>query len=251
MEMNLSAVVLHSFMFSDTKMIADILTETEGRTSCVVKVPRSKSSRSLRNLFQPLSLLELTVDRKSVRLMPTVKEAHLAYAYSSIPFKADKLSISFFIAEFLKATTRNGQNDPLMFRFVSESLKWLDCTKSGYANFHIAFLIRMTRFAGISPNLSNYTEGCRFDLVNGCFSAQGTGKAFLSAADAATILKLMRMNYGNMRLFRMSRTERNRCLDIIADFYRLHLPEFGELRSLDVLREMSDTERQPRRDNKQ
>ena len=38
--------------------------------------------------------------------------------------------------------------------------------------------------------------------------------------------------------FTMSRLERNRCLVIMNDYYRLHLPDFPVLKSLDVLKEL-------------
>ncbi len=237
---NSTAIVLHSFMFSDTKMIAEILSETEGRISCVVKIPRTKSSKSPKNLFQPLSILDLSLEKKPSQQLATVKEAHLTLAYSSIPFDARKLSIAFFIAEFLKTATRNGQSDPLMFRFIRESLLWLDNATTNFTNFHLAFLIRMTRFIGIFPNLDNYTSESRFDLENGHFAKRGSGKTFLSVKETTIMHKLMRINYSNMHLFRMSRSERNRCLDTIAAFYRIHLPGFGELKTLDILREMAD-----------
>ncbi len=237
---NLTAIVLHSFMFNDTKLIAEILTETEGRISCVMKIPRTKSRKSPKNLFQPLSILDLSLEKKPASQLTTVKEAHLSLAYSSIPFDAKKLSIAFFIAEFLKTTTRNGQSDPLMFRFIRESLLWLDNAVTGYANFHLAFLIRMTRFIGIYPNLDNYTQESRFNLENGSFARKGSGKSFLSIKETTIMRKLMRINYNNMHLFRMTRSERNRCLDTITDFYRMHLPDFGELKTLDILREMAD-----------
>ena len=41
-----------------------------------------------------------------------------------------------------------------------------------------------------------------------------------------------------MRLFRMSREQRNRCVDVILDFYRLHIPAFPELKTLGVVREL-------------
>lgn len=237
---NLTAIVLHSFMFNDTKMIAEILTETEGRISCVMKIPRTKSRKNPKNLFQPLSILDLSLEKKPASQLATVKEAHLSLAYSSIPFDAKKLAIAFFIAEFLKVTTRNGQGDPLMFRFIRESLLWLDNAVTGYTNFHLAFLIRMTRFIGIYPNLDNYTQESRFDLENGNFVKRGSGRSFLSIKETAIMHKLMRINYNNMHLFRMTRSERNRCLDTITNFYRIHLPDFGELKTLDILREMAD-----------
>ena len=51
---------------------------------------------------------------------------------------------------------------------------------------------------------------------------------------------MMRMDYQNMHLFRMSRTDRNRCLDVMLTYYRLHLPSFPELKSLPVLKELFD-----------
>ena len=44
------------------------------------------------------------------------------------------------------------------------------------------------------------------------------------------------MTYENMRFFRMSQAERNRCAELILVYYRLHVPNFPELRSLDVLK---------------
>ena len=235
-----TVIVLHSFMFNDTKMIADVLSEAEGRQSVVVRISRSKASRSIRNLFQPLAILELTTEFKHAGQMHTVKEAHIAHAYTSIPFHPYKLSISIFLAEFLSNITRGGQqNDPLLFRYITDSLQWLDETQSNFANFHIVFLIRITRFIGIYPNTDNYASGCCFDLINGCFtSGQYTGKTYLSSQETAVMHKLMRMNYNTMHLFRMSRNERNRCLDAIIQFYRLHIPEFREMKSLAVLRDI-------------
>ena len=40
--------------------------------------------------------------------------------------------------------------------------------------------------------------------------------------------------------FAMSRAERGRCLAVINDYYRLHIPDFPILKSLDVLKELFD-----------
>ena len=53
--------------------------------------------------------------------------------------------------------------------------------------------------------------------------------------EASYIRLLMRMDFATMHLFRMSRTERNRVLEILLTYYRLHLPDFPELRSTAVL----------------
>ena len=64
--------------------------------------------------------------------------------------------------------------------------------------------------------------------------------SFKKPDKSARIRLLLRMNNETMHLFGMNRTERNRCLTVINDYYRLHLPDFPVLKSLDVLKELFD-----------
>lgn len=235
----LNVIVLRSFMFGDSKMMADVLSREEGRLSCVVRVGSGKRARGQRQLFQPLSILELAVEQKSPTQLPQVREAHVGVAFSSIPFDPYKLSVSMFLAEFLSMVTRCGGEDAVLYDYVHESVRWLDGVSDGFSNFHLVFMMRVSRFAGFLPNLDDYREGCCFDLQSGCFVGwMPAQRGVLSAEDTRKLCLLMRMSYENMRFFRMSHTERNRCLDVILEFYRLHVPDFRELKSLPVLREL-------------
>lgn len=49
---------------------------------------------------------------------------------------------------------------------------------------------------------------------------------------------LFRMNYPTMHLFRLSRRERQRILHVLNEYYRLHVPGFPELKSLEILQEL-------------
>ena len=61
----------------------------------------------------------------------------------------------------------------------------------------------------------------------------------LSLSEEATRLPLfLRMNIRNMHSFRLNRSQRNRILDVLTSYYKLHVPEFRDLRSLAVLREL-------------
>ncbi len=46
----------------------------------------------------------------------------------------------------------------------------------------------------------------------------------------------MRLSYATMHLLAISRQERGRILDVILTYYRLHQPDFPEMKSLPVLR---------------
>jgi DNA repair protein RecO (recombination protein O) len=49
---------------------------------------------------------------------------------------------------------------------------------------------------------------------------------------------MMRMDYSTMHLFKMSHEERNRLLEVSLTYYRLHLPDFPEMKSVGVLQEL-------------
>lgn len=116
---------------------------------------------------------------------------------------------------------------------------WLDSCSEGFSNFHLVFTMRLTRFLGFYPNLEDNVEGAYFDMRAGCFTLlTPLHRDFLKPQDASLIGLMMRMDFSNMHLFKLSRNERNSLLDVIMHYYRLHLPDFQELKSLSVLREL-------------
>jgi DNA repair protein RecO (recombination protein O) len=118
-------------------------------------------------------------------------------------------------------------------------MQWLDIADKGYANFHLTFLMRMSRFLGFYPNLDNYVDGCVFDLRAATFSlVVPTHRDFLQTGDARRIHTLMRMDFPTMHLYHLNRMDRNRIVDVLLHYYRLHIPQFPELKSLSVLQEL-------------
>jgi DNA repair protein RecO (recombination protein O) len=101
--------------------------------------------------------------------------------------------------------------------------------------------MHLSRFLGFYPNLEGMTASACFDLRAGTFcSTPPLHHDFLMPQEASHIGLMMRMDYPTMHLYRLSRVERNRTLEIMERYYRLHLPAFPELRSMPVLRELFD-----------
>lgn len=241
-------IVLRTVKLGDDKMIAELLCREWGRRSVLLPFGgrrgggRGASRRGgggaiRRNLMQPLNILEADIYSTPRMSMSRLSDARLAVVYTSLPFDGPKLSLAFFVAEFLSFSTRDLHRDPLLYDFVEQSLRWLDASERGIVNFHLMFMMRMSRFLGFHPDLSGYHAGAFFDLREGCFStAVPCHGDYLTPPDAEHMMSLMRMSPGNLHLFHLKRDERNRITDFCLRFYRLHIPAFGEMKTLEVLR---------------
>jgi DNA repair protein RecO (recombination protein O) len=160
----------------------------------------------------------------------------LAAPFASIPFEPDKLAISLFVAEFLYYALRSEQRNELLYEYLENSIVWLDGQQSSFANFHLVFLLRLTRFLGFYPNLDDYKDGDYFDLRESVFMPMPpVHRDFLHPEEAQKVQLMMRMDFPTMHLFRMSHQERNRLLEVSLKYYRLHLPDFPEMKSIEVL----------------
>jgi len=233
------AIVLHAFKFGESRMIVELFTRQAGRLSFAVPIPKTPKGRLKKQYFQPMNLLEVECDIRQRVQLQKLKDARLLSAYASIPFSPEKLALSLFIAEFLYHALRSEQQNEPLFAYLCDSMQWLDVAESGYANFHLTFLMRMSRFLGFYPNLDDYVDGCVFDLRAASFSLQvPTHRDFLQPDDARRIHTLMRMDFPTMHLYRLSHADRNRIVDVLLRYYRLHIPQFPELKSLSVLQEL-------------
>lgn len=239
MLMKTQALVLHSLKYGETRIIVDMFTRSHGRLSFIVNIPKSTKSKIKKQLFQPLTVLEIETDVRPKVQLQKIKDVRLASPFFSIPFEPQKLSISLFLAEFLYHALRSEQQNVPLFDYVVNSIQWLDSQQDRFANFHLVFLMRLSRFLGFYPNLEDYDPGDYFDLRESVFcSLPPLHRDFLQPEDAEKVQLMMRMDYPTMHLFRMSHQERNRLLDVALTYYRLHLTDFPELKSVAVLQEL-------------
>ena len=216
-----------------------MFTREVGRLSFIVPLPKTPKSRMKKQYFQPMTLLEIECDVRQRVQLQKLKDVRLLSAYTSVPFSPEKLALSLFTAEFLYHALRSEQCNEPLFAYVCDAMRWLDAVETGFANFHLTFLMRLSRFLGFYPNLDDYVDGCVFDLRAATFSLQvPTHRDFLQPDDTQRIHTLMRMDFPTMRLYRLSRHDRNRIVDVLLYYYRLHIPQFPELKSLSVLQEL-------------
>ena len=233
------AIVLHSFKYGETRMIVEMFTRSNGHLSFVVQLPKTSKGKMKKQFFQPLTLLNIETDLRLRLQLQKLRNVSLLMPLPSLQTHPSKLSITLFLAEFLYYGLKGEQQNESLFDYVTSSLQWLDGADGHVANFHLVFLMRMSRFLGFYPNLDGYQPGCYFDLRASMFCLDPpVHRDVLLPDEAEKVQLMMRMDYATMHLFKLSHHDRNRLLDIALSYYRIHLPAFPELQSLGVLQEM-------------
>ena len=236
-------IVLHTFKIKDSQLIAVVFTQQWGRVSYITTIPKSHKAGGKHLLLQPLAEVEIEADMKPRASLFRIKSALPLQPFKSIPYHPFKSSIALFVQEFLyRAVREEGEPSEALYAYLSHSVRWLDLAEQNFANFHLVFLLRISRFLGLQPNIDNYRPGCYFDLLNASFvPVKPSAHAYyVGPVESGHLVNLMRLKFATMHLFKMNRHERQRLLSLINDYYRLHLPDFSELNSLQVLSEVFD-----------
>jgi DNA repair protein RecO (recombination protein O) len=230
-------IVLHQFRYNDESLIVNIYTQQHGNVSFLVKMPRQKRSNIKTLLLRPLNILEIDFDLRPNQSLQRISDMKLHVSYDSLPYDHIKGTVSLFLSEFLYYALKHEMENHALFQYIYNSLLWFDRSEKGVVNFHMVFLTRLTRFLGFWPNAQDYIQGMVFDMkdavMTGVLPSHGQ---YLNAEESAFLPFLLRMDYATMHLFRFNRQQRARVLDVLVDYYRMHIPEFPELKSLDVLR---------------
>lgn len=233
------AIVLKSVKFGDAKLIIDMFTQTHGRMSFIVNIAKTNKGKIKRQYFQLFNVLELVVDYRNGKELQHIRDIRLAGQFPAISLSPGKLSITMFLGEFLNYATMGEQANVPLFEFICSAMEWLDASASGYVNFHLVFMAKLSRFIGLYPNVESYVEGDVFDLRAATFTHTiPMHPDYVPAVASSNIVRLLRMDFSNMHLFAMSHSDRNSIVDFMVDYYRIHLPVMPALVSLDVVRDV-------------
>jgi DNA repair protein RecO (recombination protein O) len=235
----LKGVVLNTVRYSDKHNIVHIYTDGHGLMSFAVPQGKTAAARMRNAMLMPLSLVDLEAGLRNGRDLSLLREVRRNYPLATIYSDPVKNAIALFISELLAHVIQEPEGNEYLFSYIEQSVQLLEQMPDHVANFHICFLYHLGAHLGIQPNVESYRKGYWFDMSDGVFVPQSVrGHALLQPQEAQVIHLLSRMTFSNMGVFRFNRDERNRMLDVIISYYRLHNAAIGTLRSPDILKQL-------------
>lgn len=228
-------IVLNIVEFSDKASIVNIYTMQFGRLPFTLPASRSKKASLKRNLFQPLSVLELELDIKPGRTIHKIKEARPDTTYQSLPFHPVKSAVALFLAEVLVRYIHENESNSALFEYLENSFLIFDLSEGGIANFHPVFLYGLLDHLGIEPRI-NKDETGYFVFEKGEIQSEKPGYgAFLDIEQTGLLVYISQFSYKDLETIRLNRQQRNMLTGSLLEYVRYHLNINTPVKSLEVL----------------
>lgn len=217
-------IVLNFIKYRETSIITKIYTEDFGLQTYIVNGIRSAKSKQSIALYQPLTQLDLVVYKKTNASINRLSEIKCSSHYNSIPFDIRKSTMAMFLTEVLNKALREEAEDPSLFNFIAESFMILDQLEQNFESFHIQFMCRLSKYLGFSILSAEEV----FDQVH----LHANHKA-LAMLEKEMLDKLISEGYDEASSSKG--LIRRDLVALLVKFYQLHIPSFGEIKSLTIL----------------
>jgi DNA repair protein RecO (recombination protein O) len=232
-------IIFKTTDYSESSVIVQVFTEKFGMQSYIINGVKKPRAKIPRNMLQPLHLVDMVVYHKNTGSVQRISELKNAPVLQSIPYDVIKSCIAIFLNEVLYKAVRQQSADEQLFGFIFNAIEFLDNESEGLANFHLLFLIQLTRYLGFYPDRELARDAAYFDMKNGVFTNyKPEGMLYLSAPHTHNFYLLMQTGFGASAQLRLANDERRYIINKLLEYYALHIEGFGSIRSHEVLEEV-------------
>ena len=235
-------IVLRTIKYGETSVVVTIFTELFGvQTYMVNGVRTSKKSSAKANHFQPGAILDLIVYHNDLQTMQRIKEFKWDFLYQQILSDVIKNSIALYIVELLQKCLHQPEQNTALFYFCEDVLIQLDAAnKAVTANMALYFSLHLTHFFGFKMNDDYDTNQQVLDLKEGSFVVeQPAHPDFIEGEQAIITSQLLKvMQPFELEDIKLHHDTRRKLLLHYQDYYALHIPDFGQMKTLAILHEV-------------
>ncbi len=241
MNRSLTIIPLRITPYSDRNSILSAYSREMGRISCLLPAGGGREARRRRALLMPLCPVRCEVSVVPGRDVFPMKEPVPDPPLPMLSADPVRCALALFLSELLQTVLRQSESEPALFDFVADAACRLNSFDVSLSNFHIKFMLCLLDYLGVSPDLGGYHRGMVFDMVDALFrdSAPLHGR-FLLAEESEAVALLGRMTWNNLHKYNYTRAQRVRVVEMILQYYTLHVANVSGLKSVAVLRDLFD-----------
>lgn len=229
--------VLKLLKYGDTSAILYIYTRDFGMKSFMIKGFFGAKKKQLRILQFPLVQVELSFKLNPHADIINLYQVFPVNVFGKIDQNPVKLLIMQFLSEVLHISLKNDEPNKRLYQHLERQLFVFYEKREKFADFHLIFFVKLTSFLGFFPNAENVTLPF-FDLQEGKFTAQKNSLFGLNEMDTKLWLKLIQSEFTKDSANQFHRKQREKLLQILLNYYQVHIPGFYTPKSLEIIQEV-------------
>lgn len=235
MYLTTKCIVLTSIKYGETDLIIKTYTQNVGPVTLMLKgVRKAKKGKFKTSMFQPLSLLDIELNYRENKNFQYLTEAKSSTSLHAIHASILKSTIVMFVAEVIANSLKENINDAALFNFIEEFIISLENTTS-FANFPIYFCVELSRFLGFHPEDCN-DDRLFFNLQEGTFEHVQINANCRSGSEVEKLKEFL--NASDFNAISMNRKTRRALLDLLQNYFEIHLPGYNYPKSLDIIQQL-------------
>lgn len=239
MLINTKGIIVRTMKYSESSIITDIYTEQVGMQSFIISGVRSKSAKTKAGIFQIMTMVDLVAYFKSSSKLNRIKEIKLGHTYERIPFQVPRIAVGTFMTEIARKSIVEPEENPALFKFVTDAFIFLDTTQHSFSNLHLWFMLELTSFLGFLPSGAYTDKTPFFDIKEGIFvSEEPDHRQYLNEETSSHISQFLQLTKEDCHEILMTRAQRKRLLLNLIDYFRLHVDNFPTIQSHIILEEV-------------
>jgi len=232
-----NAIVLSKLRYRDNDLIVKCYTDQLGIVSFLLRgVLKSKKGGSKVAYFQLLSQLQIVFNYKKNGALQSIKETKLNVIYTTLHSHVLKSAIVMFLSEVLSKTLQEEEQNEPLYSYLETTLLWLD-SQSEYANFHLLFLLKLTKYLGFYPDTYNNKYPV-FNLSEGKFELKESNKYTVKGKNLLLLKSLLGTTFDALQTIKINARQRQSFLSMILLYFELHLGGFKIPKSLQVFNQV-------------
>ncbi|MCA0430199.1 MAG: DNA repair protein RecO [Bacteroidetes bacterium] len=231
------AIVINKINLANKKCIVKLISLNHGMLDCLCFASNSPKSKVKISSLLPLSIINVELVIKQNKELHQLNETHLSFVFDNISYSLTKLSLIQIISEIISKTAKEQHGNSHMFNFLNECILNINNEKEeNLLNFVCFFLIELTKYLGIEPQNNFNNDNKFFDCRAGEFTPYALVLPLgFDYEQSKALSNLLSQNNYNIKL---NNSLKQNLIDGLLAYYAFHIPNFGYLKSLSVLREL-------------
>jgi len=230
-------IILGYINYSETSIILKAYTKDFGFKSFIIRGIRTKKKKKIAlGQLQPLTILDIEFNNSKNDRLSYLKSIKIIEPFISINTEILKMNICLFLSEFLSKVLKIDLTNKDLYTFIKQSLLWFDNSEN-ISNFHLLFIIRLTKYLGIMPKYSK-EQFSFFDIENGIFTNTPLSKNYIEGRVVDNLYSILgtKFDYNNSVLSNVN--QRRNMLNFLISYYEYHIPGFKKPKSIGILNEL-------------